>query len=384
MALTLRGGVSRSASDTMDSPMCPLETYCRGAISENERTQELQTGRARSFPRNSRVELLEERVLLAVGVPSVVEPGEAQLTLFAPDVTQFWIPENTFPTTRQLFQFSGDADTATYPARFTLAPDHPCAKSTGGNGGPCANLDVAIGVYDRSGNLIASADAADGTPAIEELPIELQRQTPYLVGVFFDQAGPARDFHFMVSMGEQSSQEPIHTNPATGTASLVAEGGEQLFNSPYDVDYYPLQLLNIGPSASVDIDPLGLDVAAAMRVFRFDPSIEMWVPAHDGTMPGTIGDEGTATIESPPGANTNDVRYLLAAAPANFSTAAGAYQIDIATSEPLLGPASVPSAANPTELLTLPPAALGTAQCKSPAISRRLRDGTIVSGHHPK
>ena len=71
-------------------------------------------------------EPLERRIMLAVDMPSAVDPSISDLALFAPGVTRFSIEEDSLASNMQLLRFR-DSASGPYSARFSLHPDHSCA-----------------------------------------------------------------------------------------------------------------------------------------------------------------------------------------------------------------------------------------------------------------
>ena len=312
------------------------------------------------------VEILEDRRLLAVGVPMNVIEESSELAVFAPGLSRFSLAQGSIGAAQMLFRFSGDSKFSTYDSVFRLHPDHSCADnpSVVDLSSPCSQLDVGIGVYDEAGNLLASSDVGVDAPAVETLELQLLRQTPYLLGLFFGSPGPAADFILEVGLGEQPTNLPIHVDPTTGQAMLSAVGGEDLFNSRADADYYPVETLNLGAHAAVNGLPLGIDAAVAGRVFRFDATYDAWVPADGQALPTAFSNpngEFSLQLVAPGDENLTDSHYMLAVVPAGLSSAAGAYQVSVDGSAFVLGPATTP-AQSVHDLTTLSPVSLGTSE----------------------
>jgi hypothetical protein len=312
------------------------------------RTSKIRKSR-RPARRRPWLETLEDRTLLSVTVPAAVDPSQATQALFGTDMTRQEIVASHLGTENRLFQFALDGQSFNQAAEFDLAPTDPNSTADG-----------ALGVFDSDGNLLASANAKP--TSFETLTTTLQTHTVYVLGVFFESLGPLNDLQLTVSPGPQVTNTPLTIDPTTGTASLAANSGEDIFNSPTDVDYYPLNLTNAGPAGSVTVTPTGPDVEVAATVFRRNNSQDPWQSIASSQNNGQ-STPVTLPLSPPTGRNLSDAQYLLTVAPQGFNTPAGAYQIDMAATS-VLAPATVdPTAA--TKLLTPPPVSLGVAQVQA-------------------
>ncbi len=279
------------------------------------------------------LETLEDRTLLAGLAPASIDPNLATQSLFGSALFQEPLPAG--PSTR-LIQFAVNGQGAQEPATFDLTP------ANSGSATP-----AALGLYDADGNLLAAADQGS---AVESLTVQLQSQRVYELGVFFPSAGSPDAFSLTVTPGPQLTHGPLTVDPSTGT---VAGAGS--FDAPTDVDYYPLDLTNAGLTGTVTVTPTGLDVQPFAALFRRDTPQDPWLQIAQGTQAGAV----TLDLTPPTGQDLTDAAYLLGVAPQGFHTAAGAYQIDVATTT--LAQATV-DPAQATDLLTPAPISLGVAQ----------------------
>jgi hypothetical protein len=291
------------------------------------------------------VEPLEDRVLPSINVPSPIDPTQAPQTLFAPDPTRLEILAQSPGPESRLFRFALDGQTPGQPVTFTVAPAAPNDP-----------LDAAVGLYDADGNLLASANP--GLPGTVSLTAGLDTRRVYVLGVFYDSPGPLADLDLTVTPGPQVVNSAIILDPGTGTATRAADAGEDLFNAPADVDYYPLTLTNAGATGTVTVTPTGLGVRPFATLFRRAGPQDPWQPLASGDDSAAF----TLPLTAPTGKDLTDAQYLLALAPDQFDTPASSYQIDVAA--PTLASASfIPAfVAQATNLLTPYPVAPGVAR----------------------
>ncbi|MBC8354746.1 MAG: SBBP repeat-containing protein [Planctomycetes bacterium] len=278
------------------------------------------------------------------GIPNSIDPTAADQILFAPGHSTHTIAANE---PNRLFQFALDFPTFEGDVTLDLAPANPASPSPAG-----------LGLYGAGGNLLylVDADLDVAKPGMESLEVTVQSGQRYVVGVFFGD-GVVDDFELTVS-ADQVVNSGLTIDPGTGAATRAAAGGDDQFNSPRDVDYYPLDLTNGAESGTVTVAPQALGVAVAGTLFgRLDDG-DVWQP-----LTTVIADPNGSPIQLPltpfNDLSLTDAEYLLAVAPADFSAAASAYQVDVVTT--LVGPATSTGFSNIDNQLTLPPVALGQA-----------------------
>ena len=306
----------------------------------------------RRLPQDAPItERLEPRLLLegsAIGpIPALIDPAMADQIVFAPGSSHRQIPDVDGPTS-VLLAFALDGTGFSDVAQFDLAP-----AETGWGG------DAALALYDANGNLRMTVDADPlvATPAIETMLAEIVSRQLYVLGIYF---GPASmvDYDLTVTIGPQAANTAIAVDPATGVGQLQAGSPEDTFNTPADVDYYELDLLNAGASGTVTVTPTGLDVQAFATLFRRADAAEPWEPMDSGF--DVNGAPVALSLTPPPGRSLTDGEYLLAVAPVGYNTAARSYDVSVAAAAPL-GPAGVNPISVAEDFLTLPPSSWGLA-----------------------
>jgi hypothetical protein len=224
----------------------------------------------------------------------------------------------------QLFKFAVDGVEFDSSIRFDLN-----AKTTG------SGVDAALALFDEDGNALVKVDddpdAAElGSEALEKV---ISSGRPYLVGIYFDPAGPPADFTLDWATAPQRANTPIVIDPGSGAAHLDADGGEDTFNTPADVDFYPLDFFNGASSGIVTVTPTGLDVAVFATLFR-KGATGAWTPTAADADRG--GGPVMLTATAPAGENLHDGEYLLGVAPLDYDTPARSYAIDVQTSSQLV------------------------------------------------
>lgn len=310
--------------------------------------------RARQLPllaeRAFDTEKLERRLLLsgAVGaIPTLINPSQANQVLFGPGTTRLPIAANAGGPSQLLFKFSVDGTAASDSITFHVGPAQANPAT-----------DAAIALFDKDGNQIALADndLVPANPGSEDLTAAVISRQSYVLGIFFGPAGPPVNYSFDVTTGQQIINTPITLNATNGTAQLLENNGEDTFNSPEDVDYYPLNLLNAGATGTVTITPTGLDTRAFATLLQNNAQ-GLW-QAIDAKS-NALGQPLTLNFVPPAGQSLTDGNYLLAVAPVGLINPSQSYQIGLAT--PVLGPASVNPANVTNDLLMPPPISLGKA-----------------------
>jgi hypothetical protein len=290
--------------------------------------------RQRRLP--SWLESLEDRTLLSLSIPASVVPTQATPILFAGDATQESLPAGA-PTTLWEFSLSG----ATSPAsiEFDLSPTSTTTQAG------------ALALYDADGNLLTAADTNSNPaePGVESLVAPAQSGQVYILGIFRDPSGPQSDFQLNVTPDPQNINAPLTASTSTGAASLAANSGQTLFQSPADVEVYPIGIPNGGATGSVVVTAADPNAGVDATLFRRDNAQSPWVPiaSQSGTGALTLG------ITPGQGENIADSEFQLAVAPLNFAVAAGAYQVNVASA--VLAPTSVdPTTAVPFSSVSLP------------------------------
>jgi len=279
------------------------------------------------------------------GISDLVNPAEATPLLLAPGKVTLEIA-------------SGSAGRAGL-WKFVL----PSVPGGGGravvrfdmNGSAVLPTDTAIAWYDESGNLLGVADASGSTMIQGEnsgdVTVELGRA--YLVGVFANRAVPGGTVELDVAVPEVTLASRagvvLNTRSGEGTGSYV--GQDDVFQSPTDVRWHPLTLLNAGDQASVKVTPevAGRDLSIA--VYRRVASLQLagtedGVPAYElvGRSSSSGTDAAEVLLKAPSGSSLSEQSYVVAVAPKDYVTAAGGYRIDLKTLTPLLVPATLTQA----------------------------------------
>src|SRR5262245_48595436 len=133
----------------------------RSKNTQRRKSASLRSGRRPSF------ESLEDRLALALNVPSVINPALAQQVLFGPDVTHHELPDAAAETMLR-FAFDSIADG---PVKIRLVPDGE------------HSIDGALAIYDADGNRIQAADnnSTPSQPGSEELTVTLESRQEYIL-----------------------------------------------------------------------------------------------------------------------------------------------------------------------------------------------------------
>ena len=286
------------------------------------------------------VEPLERRLLLTnvlrASIPAQIDPATTPQALFVPGVsaTPLTTPAAVGTVGSSFFRFTVD----------DLAPGQTTTFST--LAGNAQSTDTALALYDGDGNLLRTADADSPAAGNESLSAALTSLRPYVLGVFSANLFVAGNspFTLTVDTGAQRVNSTITIDAATGTAEFLANSGEDTFTDPADVNYFPINLTNVGPSATVALNPDGPDVQFFGELYRQDTPNAPWVAVGSGSGP-TV----SLTATPPAGGDDTDAQYMLATSPLNFNTAAQSYKVDV-TSNALLAPTTVDPASATKDL----------------------------------
>jgi hypothetical protein len=263
--------------------------------------------------------------------------SSAQQTLFGPDATTQQVPTGgQTGTISTLLQFAASGTGQQTNIQFNLEPANDSASGD----------KAALALYDSLGNLIqlAADEPIPGHPGIEGLSATLATGHVYFLGVFFNAASASDVFNLTTQLGAQSTQQPIGLDLTSGDSGQIAD----TFTTPATVNYYPLDLLGAGNSATVTITPTGLETDPYAAVFGRTSATEPWVMVTNGANTQAF----VLSLTPPANKSLTDAEYLLVVAPEGFDTAARSYSIDLQASLPLLAPATV----EPTAATTLLPA----------------------------
>jgi hypothetical protein len=302
-------------------------------------------------------ELLERRELLSAAIvnaiPSVIPPSSGGQSMFAPGVTRQTITPGGTGTFSQFQQFALDGAGFSENVSFQFKP----AGNQNGNGG--------LALYDENGNLVTKADP---DPANGRLTADVQTRRRYILGVFVGVPGIPFNYDLVTTTGPQLTNPVVRIDPASGVAPASGANPEDLFSTPTDVDYYPLDLANAGTSGTVVVTPTGPDVKVSATLFRRTDASQAWERI-DAKSDAT-GAAVTLTPAPPANGTLSDGQYLLAVAPLGMNTAAGSYTVEV-NAGPVLGPATVNSV-TATDLSTLAPL--------SPNVAGATRSASIPSG----
>jgi hypothetical protein len=292
-----------------------------------------------------RLESLEDRTMLSVSIPPTIDPTKATQVLFAGDLTQEALPAGT-PT--RLWEFSLNGATSPASIQFDLGPTSSSSQ------------DGALALYDADGNLLSSVNAnpTPSEPGIESLVAPVQSGQVYILGTFLDPSVTQNDFQLTVTPDPQNLNAPLTADSSTGNASLPVNSGQTLFQSPADVEVYPVNLPNGGATGSVVVTAADPNAGVDATLFRRDNAQSPWVPIANTSGTGAL----MLALTPAQGESLADSNFQLAVAPLNFSSAAGAYQIDVTSAT--LAPTSVdPTTAVQFSNVLLP--AIGTVRYAS-------------------
>lgn len=323
--------------------------------------EKIRPARASQFDRSlnwagaAAVEELERRLLLTAllsnAVQRHIDPTTAQQALFAPGVSSYG-----------LFSKAGLNVIGQQFYRFTVADTNPAVTTTFSTSSiRLGQVDAALALYDADGNLLQTADADKPFASFEHLSANLTSGTPYVLDVLTANiiaqfpSTPPRPVTLTVDTGQQRINSPIKIDPTAGTAEFLANTPPDTFTSPDDVNYFPIDLTNVGQTATVALNPSGPDVQFFGELFRQDGPTAPWQEVASGS-----GVPLSLAATPPSGGDITDSRYLLAASPLNFNTAAQAYKVDL-SSTALLGPGSLSNPVISRDLSTPGPTALGVA-----------------------
>lgn len=305
-----------------------------GHPEETRRLARMHAGRRLQSARARVVEELERRTLLSPlltgSIPSHIDPTTAPQTLFPPGAST--VAEATTVGHRvvghQLYRFSVvDAAPGVTTTTFTTTPD---PDSVG--------VDTGLALFDSDGNLLKIADA--NQPGFgQKMSIALQSERPYVLGVYSDNYSlletSSQVFTLTVDTAQQRVNSTIKIDPATGNADFQAVTPPDTFAGPADVNYFPIDLTNVGQSATVAINKLGPDDQFFGALYRQDSPTAQWQQITSGS-----GATVSLTAAPPGGGDDTDAKYVLAVSPLEFNSPAEPYKVDLSTST-LLGPATI-------------------------------------------
>lgn len=305
-------------------------------------------------------ETVEARRLLAStlssAIPGTISPAGVAQELFAPGINNYSISLTTNNVVNSSFRFV--LNNALPGQEITFRTDSPST---------ILNPDAAIALYDSSGNRIALQDQDVPLGDEETLTVALESGKEYVVG-FYAQRGFANStVNLIVDTGAQALGTTLAINPATNSGTLNTAAAPDSFSSSKSVRYIPLDLLNAGATANLDIAPLGPDTAVQMSVFLRSGD-QTWVK--QSTRSINIGQTATQAVTPPSGGNITDGEYMLALAPLNFTASPQPVSVTASTTAPLAPATITPSQAASTVLHTLN----GTDRLASVAT------GTLVGG----
>jgi len=305
--------------------------------------------------------------LLSNAIQAHIDPTTAPQALFAPGVSTYALSSTAgFDVIgKQLYRFAV-ADAA--PGVTTTFTTASVAHSF---------VDVALALYDADGNLLQTADADKPFTSSEQLSANLQSGHPYVLEVlsanivFTLPVTVAKPFVLTVNTGQQGINSSIKIDPGAGAAEFLANTAPDTFTNPADVNYYPIDLTNVGQTATVTLNKSGPDVQFFGELFRQDNPTAPWQAVTSGS-----GAPVSLAAAPPAGGDITDAKYLLAASPLNFNTAAQAYKVDLSSTS-LLGPASLSSPVISQDLSTPGPTSLGVAPLRCRCWARWLMSAWI-------
>ena len=294
-------------------------------------------------------ELMECRILLSAQlsgfIPTQINPSSASQALFAPGVSTYSLSAVPQQSQGTYYKFSVDNSVA-----GTLTSFKTSATSS--------QADAALALFDADGNrvFVIDSDSIPASPANETLATALTSQKVYVLGVYTRGLGPVNNAAVPVTLNVDTRAQEVNSTIAidlsAGTASFSATGQADAFKSPVDESYFPIELTNVGASATVTVSPYGLDGQFYAQLFQRIKGQTAWTSIARGS-----GSPVTLTAAAPPGLDDTDAEYLLATSPNGFNSAAQPLKVDLATAQ-LLGPTSV-SPAGALDLGPLFPVAPG-------------------------
>ena len=209
-------------------------------------------------------------------------------------------------------------------------------------------VDTALALYDADGNLLQKVDTDHPNVSTETLSAVLASGQQFVVGVFTSNilgVLPSQRVTLTVNTPPQVTNPMLTINPSSGQVQFQANSGENTFNSPTDVDYYPINFTNGGATGTVTLQaPAATTLFSASLYRQSGGTPGNWVLVGNGSgAPVTFNLSGLG--------NLTDLPLLLAVSPQNLSSPAQPYEVDLSTPS-LLGPATVTPPA--TTLTPLP------------------------------
>ena len=239
--------------------------------------------------------------------------------------------------------------------RFALNNVQEGQTTTFSTSAALPGIDTALALYDSDGNLLQKADADQPSPTSESLSAVLPSGRKFELGVFDETltSKVATAFTLSAVVPPQVQNTTLKIDPATGQLKFQANSGNDRFNSPTDVDSYPLDFTNGGASGTVTLNSSSPDTRFFADIFA-QVSPGNWQQVSSGSGAGPV----TLNVTPAAGGELTNGQYVLAVSPQNFNSPAEPYEVDL--SAPVLGPASV-SGQTLSSPLALAPTASGTA-----------------------
>lgn len=262
-------------------------------------------------------ESMERRLLLSAAVraqiPATIIPSSVPQTLLAPGNNSFSLTtSSTTVAVSSSFRFVVNNATPGELTQFSTSVP-PGVTST----------DAAIALFDASGNRLQLQDADSGNPADESVSAALQSGQQYEVEFFGLKLSGATPQVVVLNInpGPQATGSTITLNPAFGTGTLTTSSAPNAFTSSTDVRYFPISFLDAGTSASLQLTAAGPDTAVQATLFQLSaPATPTWSAV--GSTTTSVGGSGTIAVTPAAGSDVTDGDYLLAVAPAGFTSAA--------------------------------------------------------------
>lgn len=306
-------------------------------------------------------ESVERRVLLASTlanqIPTSITPSLVTQELFAPGTNNYSLSINSTTPVNSSFRFA--LNNAQAGQEITFRTDATDLL------GP----DMAIAIFDSSGNRIALQDADTPNAGDETLNIALDSNTEYVVGFYGRRTfGGNTTASLTVDTGVQALSDSLRLNPATNSAALSTANSPNAFTSSKSVRYFPLDLINAAGSAQIDLSALGPDSSVTASLF-LQTSSTTWVK--QSTVSSNPGGATSLVAVPPGGRNVTDGTYMLAIAPRDFTAAPQPVNITASTFSGIASASVSPASSTP-----LPTPALTTSGTFATSVS----DGIIGSG----
>ena len=321
-------------------------------------------------------EVIEPRIMLSATLGSHITAS----------ITPSSIPESLFlpgSSTSDVYTSSTINQITSDSYRFSLNTTSAVTFNTGQVGSSGFASDVALGLYDSSGNLLQSQfTAGTGTSAVQTISATLSAGQVYELVAYIEKTSGTslHTIALTANTGSQAIADTIAINPATNSGLLTASAAPDAFTSSTSVRYFPVNLLNADYDASVAISAAGPDTSVYAALYQQNIGGGSYVQLASGTGLPTLS---LASYEfQTVGSSATDYNCLLAVSPLNFSASAEAFKVTVSTDTPLL-PATVsatPNSGSFTPVLSSPGTVSGTYNTGSTSTDSTVAVTAVVTG----